>query len=128
MMHETNTGRGDNPEGYPFDPELEISVPEAAARHARGDEGFVLIDIRGADELEIAAIPGATHIPMQTLGAELERRAIGTDTTLALLCRTGNRTMTAARGLRSLGYTNARSVAGGIHWWSDRLDPTLTKY
>jgi len=122
------TDRGDNPPGYPFEPALEISVPETARRHKAGEDGFILIDIREPDELEVASIDGALHIPMATLADELARRGVDRDATLALLCRTGNRTRTAATRLQSLGYENARSVAGGIHWWSDRLDPTLTKY
>lgn len=118
----------DNPPENPVDPELEIRVTEAAARHAHAEDGFMLIDIREDEELAIAAIDGATHIPMDALATELARRGIAKDTTLALLCRTGNRTITAARALRALGYTDARSVAGGIHGWSDRLDPSLEKY
>lgn len=122
------TDPGDNPPGYPFEPALEISVPETARRHASGEDGFMLIDIREPDELKIAAIDGAEHIPMATIASDLARRGVDRGTTLALLCRTGNRTRSAATQLQSLGYENARSVAGGIHWWSDRLDPTLTKY
>lgn len=118
----------ENPEGYPFQEALEISVPEAARRHAAGEDGFVLLDIREPQELAVASIEGAVHIPMGDLPGKLGELDIDDDTCVAVLCRTGRRSLDAAVYMQKQGFEGARSVAGGIHWWSDRLDPSLTKY
>ncbi len=120
----------DNPAGYRFQEGLEISVPETAARHAAGlpTIDFVLIDIRESDELEIARIDGAVHIPMGDLPSRINEMDVDEDTVIALLCRSGRRSLDATLYLHEQGLGGARSVAGGILWWSDRLDPSLQKY
>lgn len=120
----------DNPEGYPFQEGLEICVPETARLHALGKptDEFLLLDIREAHELEIAAIEGALHIPMGDIPARINELEVDEDTTIAVLCRSGKRSLDVTLYLHQQGLTGARSVAGGILWWSDRLDPTLAKY
>lgn len=118
----------DNPEGYPFNQALEISVVDTRAALDTNQDNFLLIDCREPHELEIAAIEGATHIPMGDIPKSLPELDIDDDTTVAILCRTGRRSLDVAIYMQQQGFEGARSVAGGIHWWSDRLDPTLTKY
>ena len=36
--------------------------------------------------------------------------------------------MRATEYLRQMGYTNARSVAGGIDRWAHEIDPTTPTY
>ena len=108
--------------------EYEISVTETHQRHTDRDENFLLIDIREAEELAVAKIDGALHIPMGDLPGALAELDADEDTTVALLCRTGRRSLSAALYMIENGFGGARSVAGGIHLWSDLIDPTLTKY
>jgi len=120
----------DNPERYPFQEGLEISVPETARLHAAGmpDSEFLLIDIREPHELEIARIEGAVAIPMGEVPARINELDVEEDTTIAVLCRSGRRSLDVTLYLHQQGLAGARSVAGGILWWSDRLDPSLVKY
>jgi rhodanese-related sulfurtransferase len=122
--------QSDNPESYPFQPGLEIAVPQVAEQHALGKPmaEFILIDIREAEELEIASIEGALHIPMGDLPSRINELDVDEDTTIAILCRSGRRSLDATIYLHQQGLDGARSVAGGILWWSDRLDPSLQKY
>ncbi|MBL4808454.1 MAG: hypothetical protein JKY43_00150 [Phycisphaerales bacterium] len=122
------THKPDNPPNYPFNQTLEISVVESNDKHTNNAPDFLLIDIREPHELNIAQIPGSTNIPMGDLPAALAELDIEDDTQVAILCRTGKRSLDVAVFMQQQGFTEARSVAGGIHWWSDRLDPTLTKY
>lgn len=122
-MSDTN-----NPPNYPFNEALEISVVETHEKHVGRVDDFVLLDIREPHELEISAIDGSVHIPMGELAGALGELDIEEDTLVAVLCRTGKRSLDVAVYLQEQGFMGARSVAGGIHWWSDRLDPSLTKY
>ncbi len=124
----TDTPITDNPPNYPFNESLEISVVDTRAALDANRDDFLLIDCREPHELRIAAIDGAVHIPLGDIPKSLPELDIDDDTTVAILCRTGRRSLDAAVYLQQQGFRGARSIAGGIHWWSDRLDPTLTKY
>lgn len=116
----------ENPPRYPFNPELEISA--VRADEGTRDGGVVLVDIREPEELRVAAIAGAIQIPMGELAARINELEIGEDQTLALICHTGRRSLHAAVALHRMGWDQARSVAGGIEWWSLRVDPTVPRY
>ncbi|MCC5822727.1 MAG: rhodanese-like domain-containing protein [Phycisphaerales bacterium] len=116
----------DNPPRWPFNPELEISVTDTRDGLAGG--GVVLVDIREPEELAIASVPGAVHIPMDQLAARANEMGLEEDQTLALICHTGRRSLAAAMALQRMGLDEARSVAGGIEWWSVRIDPSVPRY
>ncbi|MCA9304000.1 MAG: hypothetical protein KC996_07760 [Phycisphaerales bacterium] len=120
----------DNPEWYPFQHGLEISVPETAKLLEMGKpiDEFVLIDVREPNELQIASIDGAVAIPMGEIPSRINELDVDEETIIAVLCRSGRRSLDVTLYLHRQGLTGARSVAGGILWWSDRLDPSLRKY
>lgn len=118
----------ENPPRWHFQDGLEISVPETSDRHAQRSDGFVLIDIREPDELEICSIEGAIHIPMGDLPARINEIDADEDTTIALICHTGRRSLNATLFLQQQGLSGTRSVAGGIEWWSLRIDPGIPRY
>lgn len=119
-------GQSENPERYPFNPELEISAVETAER--LGEDGFVLVDIREADELSLARVRGAVHIPMGDLATRIHEVDPGEEGAIALICHTGRRSLHATVALRRMGIEGVRSVAGGIEWWSQRVDPSVPRY
>lgn len=85
-----------------------------------------LLDVRSAEELEEAALPGALHIPLHELPnrqAELPR-----DKPIAVLCHHGVRSETAARFLSKVGFEGVMSVAGGIDAYALNVDPALPRY
>ena len=119
-------GATDNPPRWPFNPTLEISVVDTEA--GRGDGRVVLVDIRETEELALAAVPGAVHIPMGELAARVNEIELDEDQTLALICHTGRRSLHAAAALQRMGVDQARSVAGGIEWWALRVDRSVGRY
>ena len=86
-----------------------------------GDPG-----LREAFELDIASLPGATHVPLR----ELPHRHgdLNGDRPIYVLCHSGVRSLHAAQALRELGYAQAFSIAGGIAAWSQEIDPSVPQY
>tara|TARA_A100000171_G_scaffold17366_2_gene15829 strand:+ start:5582 stop:5968 length:387 start_codon:yes stop_codon:yes gene_type:complete len=118
----------ENPPRWHFQDGLEISVPDTAERHTAKQDGFVLVDIREPEELDICSIEGAIHIPMGDLPARINEIAADEDTTIALICHTGRRSLKATLFLHQQGLAGTRSVAGGIDWWSLRINPSVPRY
>lgn len=118
-----------NPPRWAFKPELEISAPDTAALHTdAGDIAFLLIDIREADELETSSIAGALHIPMGDIPSRINELDVDEDTTIAILCRSGKRSLQVAQYMQQQGLAGTRSVAGGINWWGLKIDPSIQQY
>ncbi len=104
---------------------LEITV-EDLDRMRRDGEDHALLDVREPHELAIIALSGSIDIPMGTVPervAELPK-----DRTIAVLCRSGGRSLKVTQWLRASGYENATNVAGGINAWAERIDTSLEPY
>jgi rhodanese-related sulfurtransferase len=120
------------PVGYPFKPDWEIT-PRAVKRLLDGPPGSrpMVLDCRRPEEWQAARIEGATLLPM----GEIERRADELESDdgtrnrpIIVHCHHGARSMRAAAALRAMGFTNVRSMAGGIDLWSADVDPTVPRY
>lgn len=102
---------------------IEELVPtEAKGVHLalKGDNRW--IDVRDPFEFEHGHIPATTNIPLSELGFHLESLR-GKDP-LYLSCRSGVRSVTAAKTLQRLGVsTKTISVAGGILGWQELGNP-----
>lgn len=120
------------PAGYPFKPDWEITPRETKQQlDAASADSFVLLDCRRPEEWQATRIAGVKHIPM----ADIERRAdelesdAGTrDTPIVVHCHHGMRSLKVTAALRAMGFTNVRSMAGGIDLWSVDVDPTVARY
>jgi rhodanese-related sulfurtransferase len=100
----------------------EISPLEFVRRREAGED-LVLLDVREPEELEVASLPGALHIPMgQVPGRwqELERGR-----TVVVLCRSGVRSLQVARYLERQGFGRVANLSGGILRWGLEVDPDL---
>ena len=108
-------------------PGLEVT-PEEADRLVR--DGAPMIDVRESRELELAAIDGATHIPLGEIEARLDEiEDLSSDEQPVLvLCHHGLRSLRATLALHALGIPEARSVAGGIDRWSLVADANVSRY
>ncbi|MCK6460296.1 MAG: sulfurtransferase [Planctomycetes bacterium] len=106
---------------------LEISVAEVKARLDRGEK-VRLLDVREPHELAICRIEGAEHIPMMQLFLGMKAPAAAPDGEIVVFCHLGMRSFEAAAYLRSRGFPNARSLAGGIDAWATEIDPSVPRY
>jgi rhodanese-related sulfurtransferase len=85
-----------------------------------------LLDVRQAEELEIARIAGAIHIPLNELQTRLGE--LDPQQPLVALCHHGVRSEMAGRILERNGFTHIAHLSGGIDAWSQAIDPTVPRY
>jgi adenylyltransferase/sulfurtransferase len=108
-------------------PPFEIDVRELRER-LESDEPLQLVDVREPYEWEIGNLgpAGARLIPLGELGERLEE--LDPEEDLVVYCRTGSRSALAVDFLRARGFARARNLAGGIHDWSRKIDPSIPRY
>ncbi len=107
-------------------PMPEITATELKQRLDNGDD-VQIIDVREADEVAIASIPNAKHIPL----AQVIQRSseIDPNRDTVVHCKMGGRSARAIDALKRSGFTgNLSNLKGGIIAWSNEVDPTVAKY
>lgn len=116
-----NTDEGDRPMAANED----LTAEELAAV-IEAKTPIQLVDVREDWESEIARIPGATLIPL----GELPDRAgeLDPEATTVVYCHAGVRSAKGRDILRSLDFTDVRSLSGGIDAWSRDVDPDVARY
>tara|TARA_Y100001958_G_scaffold150875_1_gene135183 strand:+ start:2067 stop:2933 length:867 start_codon:yes stop_codon:yes gene_type:complete len=98
--------------------------PSDVADKITAQEDIILLDVRTPEEYEAVHLENALLLPVQELSQQ-SLSAIGLgegmkDKEIILYCRSGARSKTAYDIMSSLGYTNIKSVGGGmIHWEED---------
>ena len=92
----------------------EVDPVEALALARRG---VVLVDVRDLQELATGAAQGAVHVPRCDLATRIASFVPDCTAPVVLICESGRRSLAAAAELAALGYTGARSVAGGLARW-----------
>ena len=108
---------------------LEISVSETREKlTAAGTERPRLIDVRDPDEFAYCQLPNAELVPLATVPVDAAGKLPDKAAEIIVYCHHGMRSMQAVGQLRALGYTNARSMAGGIDRWSREVDPGVPRY
>ncbi len=98
--------------------------PGIVADKIKNNEDFVLLDVRTLEEYEEIHLKGAVLLPVQELSektlAEIGLGKDSKDREIIIYCRSGGRSQTAYNIMNSLGYTNIKSVSGGIiHYEED---------
>lgn len=110
------------------------SVHQLADRLAAPGPPPQLIDVREAGELEAAALPAATHVPMSELGggggggAPATLEGMDKDAETYVLCHHGIRSRNVADALVRGGWSHVINVEGGIHAYATEVDPSVGTY
>src|SRR5664280_2050481 len=71
---------------------------------------YYLLDVRGPDEFEQGAVPGAIHVPRGNLEFSVEGRLPDKSVPVAVYCAGGVRSAFAAKTLQELGYTGVGTI------------------
>jgi len=90
---------------------------------------YVLIDVREPEEYAAGHLPGSINLPRGVLEFRIEAHPAlacraspelsDRDRPLVLYCLTGGRSALAADSLQKLGFSQVKSLAGGIAAWRD---------
>jgi rhodanese-related sulfurtransferase len=104
--------------------DLEITPRETAALLKEGT--IKLLDVRQPHEYAIASVPGSVLVD-QNLAQEI-LQTWPKDTPIVTICHHGMRSLDAAAYLRGHGFTNVKSMSGGIDAWSLQIDSSIPRY
>ncbi|MDY7104855.1 MAG: rhodanese-like domain-containing protein [Actinomycetota bacterium] len=74
--------------------------------------GAQLVDVREPDEVADGMLAGAVNIPLGELPLSIGR--LDRTRTVALVCRSGNRSATAAQMLVEAGFRDVVNLEGGM--------------
>ncbi len=99
----------------------EVDVAEAARLTEAGLA--LLVDVREDDEWTAGHVPAALHVPL----GSLPQTQLPTGRPVLAICRSGNRSATAAAVLLERGV-DARNVRGGMRAWQDAGLPVTTDH
>ena len=107
---------------------LEISVEETRDLLASLPDDTLLVDVREPFEYQTAKIEGAEFIPMRQIPEQVGSPTLPREKHLLIHCHHGGRSLRVTEYLRAQGYPRVTNVAGGIHAWSQRIDPSVPVY
>jgi hydroxyacylglutathione hydrolase len=96
-----------------------IDLDEAKNRMESGD--VAVIDVRELNEWNAGHLPGAKHIPLNTVLNRISE--FPTDKQVLLVCGTQNRSALAAEMAAAMGLTNLAVIEGGTEGWKRRGFP-----
>ncbi|RMD82283.1 MAG: hypothetical protein D6815_09645 [Candidatus Dadabacteria bacterium] len=86
----------------------------------------VVIDVRDPDEVQIARLPQAVHLPLSELGPAL--RLLDPTADYVVVCHHGVRSAEVAAWMLDRGFTSVAHLLGGIDAWAREVDPTMARY
>lgn len=87
-----------------------------------------LIDVRGIEEWNIVRIEGANHIPKNKMMSEEVLSQLNKEDFIVLHCKMGVRSRDVLFEMQKQGFTNVKSLDGGILAWIRDVDRSLPSY
>ena len=93
----------------------QISMDEAVTMMAQ-EIGYIILDVRRADEFAAGHIPGAINVANESIGTDEIPELPDKKQLIMVYCRSGRRSKEAAEKLVKLGYTNIVEFGGILDW------------
>lgn len=103
----------------------EITPREFVDRQSAGSD-LLMLDVREANERELAAIDGCLWIPMGEVPDRLGE--IDRDRLVVVMCRSGGRSLRVANYLSRQGFPRTANLTGGILRRAQDVEPGLPTY
>jgi rhodanese-related sulfurtransferase len=107
-----------------MDRRMQISAKDTAELRRKNPK-VRLVDVRSEEEWEMARIEGAELLTQELFDV---LKAAPKDTPIVFHCHVGHRSLDAAAYFIGHGFTDVKSMVGGITAWSDQVDPRVPKY
>lgn len=105
--------------------EMEVT-PEQVQKMMQGENAPKLVDVRDQGEWELVHLEGGLLLTQELLDemtASWDKQA-----PVICYCHHGVRSAQAALFLREQGFTDVRSMQGGIDAWAATLEPGMVRY
>ena len=99
-------------------PALTIAVEPAHEVIEAGSP--LVVDVREYDEFRGGHIPEAVNMPLGEMSDYAAHLPEDRETPILVVCETGNRSLSGALFLTSLGYRDVRSINGGTTGWREK--------
>ena len=113
------------PDGAAHGPPVEEWEPTEVAARVAGEAPPALVDVREPWEWQVGnlAPQGALLIPLGELMDRLHD--VPRDRPVVFVCRSGQRSLTAARRVMEEGFTTVYNLKGGMLAWAREVDPDM---
>jgi glyoxylase-like metal-dependent hydrolase (beta-lactamase superfamily II)/rhodanese-related sulfurtransferase len=96
-----------------------MSMEELRDRVGAGGSGLVVLDVRERDAYEAGHVPGALHVPRGQLELRIDQTLPDPTVRVVTCCEFGKISTLAADTLRTMGYTRAVALDGGMKSWRE---------
>ena len=93
----------------------QITMDEAVTMMAQ-ETGYIILDVRRADEFAEGHIPGAINVANESIGTDEIPELPDKNQLIMVYCRSGRRSKEATEKLVKLGYTNIVEFGGILDW------------
>ncbi len=94
----------------------------------RGEQDFLLVDVREPGEYEIVSVPGSVLIPKNDFLIGDALASLPQDKPVVLYCKSGQRSAEVLAVLKSAGLSDAVHVGGGVVAWVNQIEPWRPAY
>jgi len=84
---------------------------------------FYLLDVRTDKEYQSGHIPRTKHIPHDQIEARYQELAHLRTKKILIICRSGKRSLFAAKVLAAKGFQEVYNLEGGMLAWRGELEP-----
>ena len=95
-----------------------ISIDEAHGLMQR--QKAVFLDVRPRERYERRHVQGAVSLPLEEIRRDRSGLPADREATIVTVCDVGNLSLSGMLYLKSLGYTNVKSMNGGTSGWAER--------
>ncbi len=112
-------------ENHVLDKKMQIS-PEEVRNAMNNGSALKLLDFRPAEDRQFASVEGA--IAMDPEKAQEIMDTWDKDSPLVMMCHHGISSMDAAAYFIGHGFTNVKSMTGGIDGWAQTVDTNIPRY
>jgi rhodanese-related sulfurtransferase len=102
-----------------MDAQMQVDPADLQAWKAAGED-LTLIDVRMPAELANGSIPGAEPLDYSDSGKYM---SLPKDRRIVFACQTGERSLDVAAYFRGHGFTQVRSLRGGVDGWLRAAGP-----
>ena len=109
-------------QGASVEAKIHVSPEEVVGALERGED-LRLLDVRSAEDWQAGHIPRAQPVTVELTFEALDSWPKGTP--MVFYSNEGRRSLDKAAYFQAYGFTNARSLDGGIQAWPGKIESTL---